>query len=278
MKEPSSLATPARFAHISDLHVGRNEETNANAARLAEVLEASEIDFVIATGDLTHRGTLRELAMFRLMFSVLAAEGRLIVVPGNHDCLGDDVSRVLMPGDRVQVAVRNGVYVVRVNSTAPHNRSWLNGHGSLDDADLDAVDAALDAAPAGHLVVIALHHHVLPMPEEHAMERLSSWLGLQFTSELARGKDLLARVRGRCDLVLHGHRHVPRGARLFGRERALHVYNAGSSTDLGRVRLFAHDGAGKLTGGALWLDVPAPWEAVEEAFGAEGGLPLPLAV
>jgi len=278
MNQESTRTTPARIAHVSDLHVGRSAETNSNAARLAELLEASDIDYVIATGDITHRGTWRELALFRLMFGSLAAAGRLIVVPGNHDCLGDDISRTLMPGERVQVTVRPGLYVVRVNSTAPHNRSWLNGHGSLDDIDLEAVDAALDAAPAGHLVVIALHHHLLPMPEEHAMERLSSWLGFQFTSELCRGRDLLARVRGRCDLVLHGHRHVPRGVRLFGPVRPLHLFNAGSSTDLLRVRVFSHDGAGKLLGGPLWLDVPAPWEAVEEAFGADASLPMPLAV
>ena len=91
------------------------------------------------------------------------------------------------PGRACRAPVRPGLYVVRVNSTAPHNRSWLNGHGSLDDDDLDAIDAALDAAPAGHLVVIALHHHVLPMPEEHAMERLSSWLGFIFTASCRAG-------------------------------------------------------------------------------------------
>jgi 3',5'-cyclic AMP phosphodiesterase CpdA len=162
---------------------------------------------------------------------------------------------------------------VRVDSTAPHNRSWINGHGSLDDADLDAIDAALDAAPAGVLVVIALHHHVLPMPDEHVAERLSSWLGFVFTSELARGRELLRRVRGRCDLVLHGHRHVPRGARLFGAPRPMHVFNAGSSTELARVRVFSHDGRGLLLGAPLWLDVPAPWEDAAKAFGAESSFP-----
>jgi len=183
-----------------------------------------------------------------------------------------------MPGPRVQASALPGLYVVRVNSTAAHNRSWINGHGSLDDGDLDAIDVALDAAPTGGLVVIALHHHVLRMPDEHAVERLSSWLGFGFTSELARGRDLLTRVRGRCDLVLHGHRHVPRGARLFGSPRPMHVLNAGSSTELGRLRVFAHDGSGGLLGGPLWMDVPAPWDDVAEVFGSEAGLPAPLAV
>jgi Icc protein len=262
---------PGRFAHISDLHIGRSEQNDADAARLCASLVESGVDYVIATGDLTHRGLSRELEIYEQTFAPLLADGRLISVPGNHDCLGDDVSGALMSGPRVQTACYPGLYVVRVNSTGPHNRSWLNGHGSLDDDDLLAIDVALDAAPAGHLVVIALHHHVLPMPEEHAMERLSSWLGFVYTTELARGRDLLVRVRGRCDLVLHGHRHIPRAARLFGPPRPTHIFNAGSSTELGRVRVFAHNGVGHLLGGPLWLDVPAPWADADQAFAETAG-------
>src|SRR6266540_719 len=265
-----------RLAHISDLHIGRSAETNANAARLCAALLESGIDAVIATGDITHRGTWGELVLFQEIFASLIVTNRLTVLPGNHDCLGDDVSGALMNGPRVQVEGQPGVYVVRVNSTAPHNRSWLNGHGSLDENDLEAIDSALAAAPNGHLVVTALHHHVLPMPEDHAMERLSSWLGFIYTSELERGRDLLARIRGRCDLVLHGHRHAPRGMRLYGNGRPLHLFNAGSSTELGRVRVFAHDGAGHLLGGPLWLDIPEPWYAAEEALGEDAALALAI--
>ena len=98
------------------------------------------------------------------------------------------------------------------------------------------------------------------------MERRSSWLGFIYTTELRRGRDLLVRVRGRCDLVLHGHRHGPRAARLFGPPRPTHIFNAGSSTELARVRMFSHNGAGHLLGGPLWLDVPAPWEDADQAF------------
>jgi Icc protein len=267
------MINTGRFAHISDLHIGRSAQNDADAARLCAALVESGVDYVVATGDLTHRGLRRELDEFQNMFAPLREDGRLIAVPGNHDCLGDDMSGSIMPGPRVQTATYPGLYVVSVNSTGPQNRSWLNSQGSLDDDDLDAIDVALDAAPRGHLVVIALHHHVLPMPEEHAMERLSSWLGFVFTAELPRGRDLLARVRGRCDLVLHGHRHIPRGARLFGPPRPMHVFNAGSSTELARVRVFAHNGAGHLLGGPLWLDIPAPWADADEAFAADADRP-----
>ena len=49
----------------------------------------------------------------------------------------------------------------------------------------------------------------------------------------------------------------------------MHVFNAGSSTELARVRVFAHNGAGHLLGGPLWLDIPAPWADADEAFAAE---------
>ena len=58
----------------------------------------------------------------------------------------------------------------------------------------------------------------------------------------------------------------------------MHVFNAGSSTELARVRVFSHDGRGLLLGGPLWLDVPAPWEDAAKAFGAESSFPAPLAV
>ena len=44
-----------------------------------------------------------------------------------------------------------------------------------------------------------------------------------------------------------------------------------SKTELARVRVFAHNGAGHLLGGPLWLDVPAPWEDADQAFAAEAG-------
>ncbi len=101
-----------------------------------------------------------------------------------------------------------------------------------------------------------LHHHPLPLPEDHAVERLSSWMGWRFTTELDRGRELLDRIRGRCDLVLHGHRHTPCERRPFADARALRVFNAGSSTELGRACIFTHV-AGALLTEPTWLDAHA---------------------
>ena len=244
------------LAHLSDLHIGRNPENDERAANLCRTLIEARVDHVVVSGDVTHRGRHSELAQFRAAFAPLIERGQLSVIPGNHDRLGDDLGDALMGGARVQVETPPGLYVVRVNSTGLHNRSWINGHGLMANEDVDDIDAALDHAPPGALVVLLIHHHILPLPEEHMAERLSSWMGWRFTAELEHGRDLLERIRGRCDLVLHGHRHIPRGLRAFDDPRPVRVFNAGSSTELGRVCIFTHAG-GALATGPWWLDAVA---------------------
>jgi Icc protein len=259
------------LAHLSDLHVGRSPEDDAQAQQLARALIEIGIDHVLVTGDLTHRGRRREWEQFSRTFSTLLASGRVTVVPGNHDRLGDDLGDTIMPGARVQTETADGLYIVRVNSTGDHNRSWIAGHGILMPEDLDAIDAALDQTPRDHLAVIALHHHVVPLPEEHAAERLSFLLGWPFTAELPRGRELIERIRGRCGLVLHGHRHVPRGVRLQEGMHALRIFNAGSSTLLGGARVFEHAG-GVLVNNPWWLEASAlpgqgvSWAATPAVF------------
>src|SRR5262249_54800395 len=156
------------LAHLSDLHMGRSPEDAAQAAQLARALVEIGIDHVLVTGDVTHRGKRREWELFEATFGALIETGRVTVVPGNHDRLGDDRGDAIMPGERVQCVTRDGLHIIRVNSTGDHNRSWIAGHGILLPEDLDAIDVALDETPRDHLAVIALHHHVVPLPEEHA--------------------------------------------------------------------------------------------------------------
>jgi hypothetical protein len=141
----------------------------------------------------------------------------------------------------VAVTAAPGLHVVRVDSTAPHNRSLVDGHGEITARDVADVELALDDASPGALRVVMLHHHVLPLPVEDLAERIATWVGWPCADELPLGEDLLGRVAGRCGLVLHGHRHVPAEFRVAGPGGpALRILNAGSSTQLGRARLLAH--------------------------------------
>jgi len=183
------------------------------------------------------------------------------VVPGNHDRVGDDAGRALMKGRRVAVEEHPGLYLVLVDSTAEHNRSYWACHGELTRRMLDEVDAALDAAPEHSLVAVLMHHHLVALPVESWLERMSERLRLPYSGELPLGRELLERVQGRCDLVLHGHRHVPREIHLFtDTRRPLALYNAGSSTELGRVRVFTHEGGQmRITPRWLWADPARAW-------------------
>lgn len=248
------MHSPTRtLIHVSDLHLGKNAEVERRAIAIRDAVLAAEADHVVVTGDLTHRGRVNELATFWRIFAPLLAMDRLTVVPGNHDRLGDDVADAIQNGARVSVARAPGLHLVRFDSTGPHNRAWLAGHGAMSDDDVAAIAEAVGQAAPGELVVVLLHHHVLPLPPDHAAERLVSWLGWPYAEELERGRRLLMELRGRCDLVLHGHRHTPQGATLYqDGPRPLAIFNAGSSTELGRVRAFCHRD-GTLAASPAWL-------------------------
>jgi 3',5'-cyclic-AMP phosphodiesterase len=206
---------------------------------------------VVLTGDVTHSGRVDEYELFEALFRPLRQREMLTVVPGNHDCGGENVAELLSDELRVSVDTRDGLFLVCINSTAPHNvRSW-RAHGELCHQTLEAVDQALDLAPMGRLRCVVLHHHVLPLPVEGVGEWFAEQLGWPHAGELALGRDLLRRVRGRCDLVLHGHRHRPRQLIIDG-PVSLQVLNAGSTTELGAFRVFSHHG-GRLEA-VRWLE------------------------
>jgi len=251
------------LAHLSDLHIGAGRKTEERAIALAQLLMATNVDHVVVTGDITNRGRRDELERFRRIFAPWISEGKLTAVPGNHDCLGDGVDSEIMCGPRVVVKESPGLYMVLVNSTGPHNRSWVKGHGMLTPADIEDVSRTLDAAPEGALVVVLLHHHVLPLPGENVIERLFTWVGWPFADELDAGAALLQSVAGRCDLILHGHRHHPVTLSLHeDQARPLKVCNAGSSTALGGVRVFTHR-AGRVMGMPGWMFVGGDFQVTE---------------
>jgi Icc protein len=245
------------LAHLSDLHIGRGQRTDARAAALCRMLLERAVDHVVVSGDLTHRGRRRELARFQDIFAPFLERGRVSLVPGNHDRLGDDLGDELMGPARVRSASHPGLYLVRLDTTGRHNRSFIAGHGALTEQDLAAVRRALDQAPAGAVVALVMHHHPLPLPHDNTAERWLSRLGWSSGAELPLGGALTEILRGRCDLVLHGHRHRPSTAVLANAAgRALILCNAGSSTDLGHVRVFMHR-SGKLVGAPIWMTAAA---------------------
>lgn len=242
------------FAHISDLHFGLGETIVPRMRRLVSHLLAEGVDHVLCTGDVTHRGREEEFEAFVEVFAPLLDAGRMVVVPGNHDRCGDDVADSIMHGQRVTALDLGELFVVRVDSTGPHNRQMFCGHGLVTPTDLQALDATLDEARDDQLVVVMMHHHPYPIPEEGRLERLSRWVGLPFTDALHSGVDVIDIATARCDLVLHGHRHVATERLHRSGTRPLGIYNAGSTAEQGRYRVFGHHG-GTLSRPPAWREV-----------------------
>lgn len=231
-----------RLAHVSDLHLGESPRNATSARALVRSLIETEIDHVVVTGDVTHAGRIDEYEQWLEIFDPLLRAKKVTVVPGNHDVAGDGVAELLSDELDVSVDGREGLFMVCIDSTAPHNKATFRSHGALCERMLAAVDDALELAPGGWTRVVMLHHHVLPLPIEGVGEWFAERFGWPHAAELPLGRELLRRVQGRADLVLHGHKHVPR-EQVLGGERPLRVANAGSSTHLGAYRVFAHEGA-----------------------------------
>jgi 3',5'-cyclic AMP phosphodiesterase CpdA len=249
------------LAHLSDLHIGAGRKADDRATALSELLLSSGVEHLVVTGDITHRGKREELERFRRIFAPWISEGRLTAVPGNHDCLGDGIATEIMCGARVVVKEAPGLYLVLVNSTGPHNRSWVKGHGMITPTDIDDIARALEPAPRGALVAVLMHHHVVPLPGENLVEHLFSWVGWPYADEVSTGNALLEAIRGRCDLLLHGHRHHPVTIPMFeDLSRPMILCNAGSSTHLGAARVFSH-GEGRVLGVPGWVFVGSPARA-----------------
>jgi 3',5'-cyclic-AMP phosphodiesterase len=244
------------LAHLSDLHVGRGDDTDRDLQGMCQALVRRNVEHVVITGDVTHRGKRSEWERFRRVFAPLRELGRLTVIPGNHDRLNEDVGATIMPEGRVVVESHPGLHLVLFDSTGPHNRSLLSSHGQMSEDDVANILTAFSEAPRQALCVLLLHHHLVPLPHDNPAERLISWLGLGSGEELELGRQLLSDLHGRCDLVLHGHRHDPVTLQVHtGDARPLSLFNAGSSTELGHVRLFMHR-RGRLAAPPVWMPLP----------------------
>lgn len=252
----------ARILHLSDLHMGHGEAWEPLAA-LAELIARLEPELLIVTGDVAHRGKRLELEAAATLLEGLGLP--LVVVPGNHDIpytfparftrTFDEWHRVF--GETEPSYASAGVMVAGLNSA----RAWRQQGGAVDHEPLARAAARVEAAPAGALKVVAVHHH-LAAPPWRAARKLP----------LSRRDEVLRTLVGAgTELVVSGHVHqasvaerrefkaIEEGSRRalvlataagLGRPRpkrreearGLNVYEADATTLA--VRTFAWDGIG----------------------------------
>ncbi len=243
-----------KIAHVSDLHIGYIAGRLQALIAIRDRLRELRIDHVLVTGDVTEHGSASEFRQFKRVFAEFSRTGRLTVLPGNHDRTGQDIARQMHRNKRVVIVRRDGLHLVVVDSTGPHNRYRLLSHGKIDQAIIDQVDQAVAMASPGSLVIVALHHHVMPQAVDYWIEKMATIMRFPFAKELHLGQSLVQRLLGRCDLILHGHRHKPMETRFVEQQRSLTIYNSGSSTELGAFRVFTFQN-GKVIGDPVWCSI-----------------------
>ena len=193
------------------------------------------------------------MARFEAAFRRIRGHRRLVVVPGNHDRLTEDAGRRFMPCARVDV---RAAPACTSSGSTPPARTTAGSSPPMACSPRRSGRGRLRA----RLRSGGLSHRPRTAPPPVApagrcpLRADLDLFGWPFATELRLGAELLQRIAGRCDLVLHGHRHAP-SELLLGAdtERPLRVLNAGSTPELGRFRVISSR-AGR-PGTASWIEV-----------------------
>ena len=186
-----------RILHLSDLHFGAREPGEIGEP-LERLIDETEPELVIASGDLTHRG---RAAQHERAATFLRALGPpVLAVPGNHDIPYTLPARFTRPFAEFErhwettqpVFSSTTLYVVGLNSVRP----WRHESGGLRSTQLEQAGKLLAGAPAGALRVVALHHHLIGAPWRSGKKPVAR-----------RNHVLAALVEVGAELILAGHIH-----------------------------------------------------------------------
>jgi 3',5'-cyclic AMP phosphodiesterase CpdA len=225
---------PARFLHVSDLHVGGHDEGRvAVEAAVRELVARERPELVVASGDLSHRNQPDQHARAAAFLRSLGPP--VLALPGNHDLPSLPPARLLRPfahfereWERCEAEYRSDELVVcGLNSTRP----WKYQRGALRESQLERVQAMFGAAPLGTLRVVALHHHLASPPWRFGKRTIPR-----------RSRVLEALAGAGAELVLSGHIHQ---SLVVSRREFLLRHDAGNpvlavAPGLGRPRPTRH--------------------------------------
>jgi 3',5'-cyclic AMP phosphodiesterase CpdA len=228
---------PGRFELHGLGRLRRFHGVHDRIRRLVDRALGREPHHVLLTGDLTALGDEVEFAHVRSLFAPLLAEGRLTVIPGNHDRYTDTPrSRVFermfaseLKSEMPEHADARGYPFVKllgkrlalVGLDSTRVNSW--GHyllGRLGRSQLSRLGRVLDDVRLAGRTILVLTHHGPVGP--------SGRFNLRESGLVDAGR-LLRILRGRPVVVAHGHSHH----RYWHRARggAPHTFGGGSSTE-----------------------------------------------
>jgi 3',5'-cyclic AMP phosphodiesterase CpdA len=155
-------------------------------------INAMSPDMVLVTGDLTEDGLMSEFQTAARLLKKLETE-RLIYVSGNHDYRSTGYLLFKQYFHFTQVTETDSAVIVVLSSARPDRDDGEIGHRQ----NL-WLEKTLERSP-GKLKIVAIHHHVIPVPDT----------GADQITVVDAGDALRSLTKSKTNLVLCGHRHRP---------------------------------------------------------------------
>ncbi len=180
--------------HISDLHYG-SEFVPEYMENVIQYIKDVHPDVVICTGDIVHKGRVIQFREFLPYIEKIKKITKFIAVPGNHDAKNSGLvyfEKIFGPRRSRLVIEDKDTMIVGLCSA----RDDI-AHGEIGDEQLDWAARQFNMNLENR--VLALHHHLIPIPMS----------GQKFTTVRDAGEILEFTELFEVDLVLMGHRHVP---------------------------------------------------------------------
>jgi len=184
------------IAHLSDIHLGAfNFKEDFLISAINKVNELNT-DLVIVTGDITQNGFYAEFETAAKYLDLI--ESPLLVVPGNHDArhIGNKCFEELITKRCNTLNVRTS----EINAIGLDSSEADLDYGKVGRWQQKRMEVELEHACEKNLYkIIALHHHIIPVPKT----------GRERNVLIDAGDVLKSVIDGNADLVLSGHKHVP---------------------------------------------------------------------
>ncbi len=241
--------------HLSDLHFGTSE-----AARSVGLLQAQlardlpSIDRVVITGDLFDQPRteyLKQFEHFKNGLKLLGASDP-IVVPGNHDSrrwgnawwkIGRRY-RALAELDWSPISIDEDLELVFLGFDSARKGNLARGEVDRDQLVRAATDfdsRNVSGKYDNYLRVALVHHHPYPYDTSGELPIYDprGWVGREAFVQMEHADRFRSWCAGRrVNLILHGHKHVPRLIRSreragSGQEVFITTAGCGSSLNLG---------------------------------------------
>lgn len=186
----------ALIAHISDLHLGSLTFKEDLLKKAINEINMMGPEVTIVTGDITENGYYMEFEEAARYLDEI--DSPLVVVPGNHDArhVGDECFGVVIKNRFGALDLEDcGIKIIGMDSSEPDL-----DYGKVGRAQQNwMVMELLKAQEKNFFKIIALHHHMIPVPRTGRERNVLSDAG-----------DILKSViDGNANLVLSGHKHMP---------------------------------------------------------------------